>query len=529
MVLADYPRREPDGASPRAGRIWLEERSMSSGHVLVVDDSTTVRKMLRRSLESARYEVVEASTGTDALKLLEAEAFDLVTLDIEMEDMGGFEVCAGLRSLESRYKRKHTPVIFITGNDTIEDRRRGFEVGAADFILKPVKDVDLVTRIERILKTTQRLTGLTALVTDDSTVARRIVSSSLKEQGLQVLEAESGEQALEVLRRPDCHVDLLITDYDMPGMDGGELCRRVRTSLGMPWLPIIFLSGMAEKTSIIEMFAAGATDYLIKPFAKEELVARISVQVEIRRLSLERARRIQELEHLHALKDSFLAIASHDLRAPLNGILGAAELMLMEDDLPATYREYAEMINSSGKSLLSLLGDLLDLAKIETTRDRQEFGRIDLAETVDDALGGLRPTAAAKGIALTHRVETGGRPALLDGDRHGIMRIVTNLVSNGIKFTPAGGRVAVMTEVAADGGAVVSVADTGIGIPIQHVPLLFDRFSKASRAGTSGESSTGLGMAITKELVEQHFGHVEVRTEVGRGTTFIISFPPVAA
>jgi len=346
---------------------------MGDVRVLVVDDSDTVRKILRRGLEGAGYGVVEARNGTEALQLIEAGLFDLITLDIDMPDMTGFEVCAGLRSLEARLAREHTPVILITGNDTVEDRQRGFEVGAADFIVKPVKEVELVARVERILKAEQSLTGLTALVTDDSVVTRRVVASSLKEQGLKVFEAANGEEALAVLRRPDCPVDILITDIDMPGMGGGELCRRVRTSLGMPWLPIIFLSGMAEMGSVLEMFAAGATDYLVKPFAKEELIARISVHIEIRRLNLERAKRIQELERLHRLKDSFLAIASHDLRAPLNGIIGTAELMLMEEELPASYREYAEMISRSGYWLLAIIGDLLDLARLEAARDQQEL------------------------------------------------------------------------------------------------------------------------------------------------------------
>jgi signal transduction histidine kinase len=502
---------------------------MGDVRVLVVDDSDTVRKIIRRGLEGAGYGVTEARNGPEALQLIEAGSFDLVTLDIDMPGINGFDVCAGLRSLEARLARAHTPVILITGNDTFEDRQRGFVVGVADFIVKPVKEGELVARVERILKAEQRLTGLTALVTDDSVVTRRVVASSLREQGLTVLEAESGEAALAVLGRPDCPVDILITDVDMPGMDGGELCRRIRTSLGMPWLPIIFLSGMAEKGSLLEMFRAGATDYLIKPFAKEELIARISVHVEIRQLNLERAKRIQELERLHRLKDSFLAIASHDLRAPLNGIIGTADLMLMEEELPPTYQEYAEMIGRSGRWLLSIINDLLDLARLEAARDQQEFARLDLAEAVDEVLLALRPVAEPKGVALTSRVEPPGRPVFVHGDRQGVVRIVTNLVSNAIKFTPQAGKVTVTTGTASGGGASLSVADTGIGIPADKVPLLFDRFSKASRPGTAGESSTGLGLAIIKELVEQHFGRVDVRTEVGQGTTFTVTFPPLAA
>ncbi|MBI5381687.1 MAG: response regulator [Opitutae bacterium] len=478
-----------------------------------------MRMILRRSLESAHYEVVEAKDGEEALGFLRHTTFDLLTLDIDMPGINGFEVCAELRKLEHGHARLHTPVILVTSHDTVADRQRGFEVGATDFISKPFQEAELLSRIERLLKAEQRLIGLTALVADDSPVSRKVVSYWLKENGLKVLEAENGEQALQLLQSTEQEIDILITDYDMPVMDGKELCRRVRASLGKPWLPVIFLSGLADKSYILDMFAAGATDYIVKPFAKEELTARIAVHVEIRNMVRERAKRIEELERLNQLKNSLLAIASHDLRSPLNGIIGCAEIMLLEEDLQAKHRDYAEMIRDSGNWLLSMINDLLDLARIEAEQTQLKLQPMDLTETIQTALKSLYPLAKAKNITLASSPEATSTPVLIRGDRDSVLRIVGNLVSNAIKFTETGGCV---TVTAAD--ATLTVIDTGIGIPEDKLPLLFDRFSRSSRRGTAGEPSTGLGMAITKSLVELHRGQIKVTSKVNYGTKIVVSF-----
>jgi two-component system, sensor histidine kinase and response regulator len=494
--------------------------------ILVVDDSRTMRLVLRRWLDRSEYQVVDAQNGDEALEKFKASEFDLVTLDIDMPVLDGFSFCARLRDWEQANGRHHTPVLIVTSHDTLADRERGFEVGATDFLAKPVAESEFLARIDRLLRADDRLLGLTVLVVDDSRVARKSIAASLLQHGITVIEAGDGLEAFHILESRPKEIDLMLTDYDMPKMGGDELCRRARTTLGLPWLPIIILSALADRARVLELFAAGATDYLCKPFTSEELAARISVHVEIRRLNRECARQIAELERLNELKNGFLAIASHDLRSPLNGILGAANIMLGDPNLSPSHRELADLINQSGDNLLQIINDLLDLARIEAGKTDLRFEVLDLPTLADQACNSLQPIAAPKNVTVSRITSaTGGRPTVY-GVRNDVLRLLTNVISNAIKFTPSQGQVTVSTGLAPDGvGATIVVSDTGIGIAADKLPLLFDRFSKLSQVGTAGELSTGLGMAIVKEIVERHSGSIAVVSQPGKGTSITITLP----
>ena len=495
--------------------------------ILVVDDSTTMRLIIRRMLEGAEYEVVEAKNGEEANVLFKERPFDLFTLDVDMPGKDGFTICAELRAIEIHLHRPVTPAIFITGHDSLGYRQRGFDVGGADFITKPVQESEFLARVNRLLRADQRLSGLHALVVEDSRATRNIIVHTLRECGLKVSEAEDGLKALQIMERSGSTIDLVITDYDMPELDGKELCKRIRTVLGFPWMPVIFLSGMSEMSYVLEMFAAGATDYLTKPFTREELVARISVHVELQRLTQQHAKQIRELERLNALKDSLLAIASHDLRAPLSGIMGYSTLMLMEDDIPDNYREAAEGIRDSGQCLLTMIGDILDLARIQSHADETELAPIDLTLVADEAVKVLSHMAAPKGVLISVVRLPGQEQVWVNGHRNSLLRIINNLLSNAIKFSSRAGLVKVTCQRQADGGAQLSVSDQGLGIPAEKLGSLFDRFSNCSRKGTAGEMGTGLGMSIVKELADLHAAKVSVASTVGVGTVFLIDFPPI--
>lgn len=496
--------------------------------ILVVDDSLTMRQIIRRMLEGAGYVVVEARNGAEAHQRFQEQSFDLLTLDVDMPGKNGFEVCADLRAEEARLQRALTPVIFITSHDTLVDRQRGFDVGAADFIAKPPQEAEFLARVNRLLRADQRLSGLHVLVVEDSRATRNIISHMLRECGLKVTEAEDGLKALDILKVSGKDLDLVITDYDMPGLDGKELCKRIRTVFGLPWLPVIFLSGMSEMSYVLDMFAAGGTDYLTKPFTREELVARISVHIEFQRLSQQHTRQIQELERLNKLKDGLLAIASHDLRAPLNGIMGYSNLMLMDEELPEHYRDMAEGIRDSGTCLLEMIEDILNLARLQARQDEIELSRCDLAQIADEAVRVLSHMAAPKGILVTHPRGETPQPVWVNGHRNSLLRIINNLTSNAIKFTEPGGMVKVLCQAQPDGSVALVVADTGIGIPPDKVKTLFERFSGSGRMGTAGEQSTGLGMSIVKELATLHGAEIQVESKVGEGTQFILHFPAMA-
>lgn len=496
--------------------------------VLVIDDSMTMRLVLKRWLTDAGYEVVLAEDGLRAMALLEKEVFDLLTCDAEMPGMDGFELCAALRAMESSAAVPHAPVIFITAHDQLADRQRGFDVGATDFMPKPPKEEEFLARVERLLRPDQKLCGLTALVVEDSSVTRRIVSSVLRENGIRVIEASNGEEAYRILVAQGAKLDLMITDYEMPVMDGKELCSRARTSLGLAWLPIIFLSGLSETNYILDLFAAGATDYINKPFTREELMARILVHVEIRKLSQERVRRIEEMEQLQRVKDSVLSVASSDLRAPLNAIIGQANLVLMDQGLPVAIRDPLEVIRNSGNWLASMVEDLMVIARHEMeSQNRMEFVSTDLTEVVDYCVNVMVHLAMPKGIQLTAQVDCRSEHAHVIGNRSSLVRMLNNLLSNAIKFTPHNGSVQLRLSREDDKRVRLVVKDSGAGIPAELLPELFKPLSRAVRdkQGTAGERLSGLGPAIVKQIVDQHFGSIRVTSVQGQGTEFTVEFP----
>lgn len=526
----DFPVDRKSFRPPDAKAAHPERSAASAAkRILVVDDSSTLRKILRRWLERRGHVVVEADGGAEALRQTQAAQFDLITLDIDMPDMNGFELCAALRQWEMGNNRSPVPLIFVTSNDTVAGRERGFEVGATDFISKPMQEAEFLVRVDRLLTSNQQLQGLVAIVADDSAVSRKVISLSLTQYGIRVVEAADGAEAYRMLEAEPAKYDLLITDYDMPVMDGKELCRRVRTILGLPWLPIILLSAVSQRESVLELFSAGATDFICKPFTREELAARIGVHVEIRRLNRERSRQIDELERLHELKNNFLSIASHDLRSPLNGIIGAASLLEDAAQISSEDRELAVTCRKSGEWLLEIINDVLDLARIEARQSQAEFAPMGLREIVALACDTVRTIAAPKEIRLLQNFSAADGDMQINGHATDLCRAFSNLLSNAVKFSPRGSVVTLSASRLDPDRVAVTVSDAGIGIPPEKLPLLFDRFSKLSRQGTEGEQSTGLGMAITKEIVERHGGTITAESQVGVGTTFTVTLPLVCS
>ena len=287
--------------------------------ILVVDDSQAIRMQIREELEEGGYEVFEAKNGFEALILAASlSPPDLITLDIEMPKLNGLETCRKLR--EAHYARffvkcedHRVPIIFITGNDTIEDRKKGYEMGAVDFIAKPFQKGGILAVANKILNPPLMNKGIHALVVDDSIVARNIASLCLSREGIEVHEAEDGQQAYEIMRTAGDEMDIVITDLVMPNMDGLQLCRLIRQDLGRQDIPIIVLTATSDLSEILEVFNAGASDYLVKPFAKEELLARINVHIE-------RSKVHRELrETIKLLKEANEKVEKLSILDPLTG------------------------------------------------------------------------------------------------------------------------------------------------------------------------------------------------------------------
>ena len=231
-------------------------------------------------------------------------------------------------------------------------------------------------------------------------------------------------------------------------------------------------------------------------------------------------------ETANKAKSRFLATMSHELRTPLNAIMGFSEVMQGEIIGPMhnpTYREYAGNIHESGRHLLNLINEILDLSRIEAGRYELHEETVRLTDVAEDCHRLLRLKADAKGLQLVEDYDPDLPPVWVD--QRAMRQIVLNLLSNALKFTPKGGRITVTIAQTSDGGQWLSVRDTGPGIPEDEIPKVLQAFGQGSLAHQTAEGGTGLGLPIVQNLIELHGGTFELRSELRKGTEAIVLLP----
>ena len=226
----------------------------------------------------------------------------------------------------------------------------------------------------------------------------------------------------------------------------------------------------------------------------------------------------QQIEAASRHKSEFLASASHELRTPLNAIIGFSGILKkrMFGDLNEKQAEYVEDIYTSGNHLLSLINDLLDLAKVESGRIELDVKQFDLPSALENSITLLRERANRHGILIDLAIDE--RLSSFMGDERKLKQIMLNLLSNAVKFTPDGGRISVKAG-PVDGGVQISVSDTGVGIKPEDQQVIFEEFCQVGDDSHKREG-TGLGLTLTKKLVELHGGRIWVESEAGKGSTF---------
>jgi PAS domain S-box-containing protein len=254
-----------------------------------------------------------------------------------------------------------------------------------------------------------------------------------------------------------------------------------------------------------------------------DITGRIDAEHELGRLLAAERAHNEELRQLDRLKDEFVALVSHELRTPLTSIRGYLELVLEEEagTLTDEQRQFLGVVERNAHRLLALVGDLLFLAQVEAGKLSLEIGAVDLSAIAAESVETARPLAEDQDITLTLAT---GPLALITGDRARLAQLLDNLISNGVKFTPPGGRVDVRVK-GQRGNAVIEVRDTGMGIPSEEQHHLFERFFRTTKATEQAIPGTGLGLAISKAIVDAHGGQITVASADGGGTTFRISLP----
>jgi signal transduction histidine kinase len=263
----------------------------------------------------------------------------------------------------------------------------------------------------------------------------------------------------------------------------------------------------------------GETIDLLRTFATQSALA-----IQNARLFHEVEDKSRLLEAASRHKSEFLANMSHELRTPLNAILGFSEVLAerMFGEVNEKQAEYLQDILSSGRHLLSLINDILDLSKVEAGRLELELGRFHLPTALDNALTLVRERATRHGITLTQTLPTGVGDIVADERK--VKQILLNLLSNAVKFTPEGGRVG-LAATAAEGVVTISVSDTGIGIAPEDQGAIFEEFRQVGRDDARKQEGTGLGLTLAKKFVELHGGRIWIQSQVGQGSTFTFTLP----
>jgi signal transduction histidine kinase len=354
------------------------------------------------------------------------------------------------------------------------------------------------------------------LIIDDSEDDIEILSRFLGAEGTEVRGVSDSQQAERVFS--EFEPDLVLLDLHMPEPDGLEILRRLRAARALlGFLPVVVLTGDIGPGARNQALDLGADDYLTKPLDRQEVILRVRNLLASRRLHVELARAYRH-------KSEFLASMSHELRTQLASIIGYSELLAYGNtgrfDEPSR-QKFLEQINSSGKTLMSLINDILDLSKVEAGQMVLRIEDVSIADAIRSVVSTMEPLAAANAIRLeADTVGAGHVPA----DLGKLKQMLLNLLSNAVKFTPAGGAVTIRVK-RSPSSVEICVADTGIGIAESDRKLLFVEFRQLDSAVGRQQHGTGLGLALTKRLVELHGGRIELASELGKGSAFTLSLP----
>jgi signal transduction histidine kinase len=435
--------------------------------ILIVEDSPTQAERLRRLIQSMRYNARVAPNGRLALEAIRERKPHLVLSDIVMPEMDGYTLC---RAIKADPELRDIPVILVTSLMDPKDIIRGIECGADNFIRKPYAEDYLLNRIGHMLMN-QKLR---------------------KNQNMEIgIALYLGEQKHFINADRQQILDLLISTYEQAVQVNSEL--------------------QARERQVIEL------NMRLAHHAGE--LETINREIALKNLELAEASR---------MKSAFIANMSHELRTPLNAIIGFTGALLMKLPGPLTPEQDKQLntIRTSARHLLSLINDILDVAKIEAGKVTLELETVQCQDVVRDVVDTLRPLALQKNLAL--EMELADPAIVLDTDRRALTQILLNLGNNAIKFTETGTVRVTLSQRAAEGQSPMiefSVADSGAGIREEDQAKLFQAFSQLDSTSTRHAEGAGLGLYLCQNLANLIGGSLFFKSDFGHGSTFTLALP----
>jgi signal transduction histidine kinase len=495
--------------------------------LLNVDDYAPGLYARSRTLRQAGFNVLDAGSGAEALRLAAIHRPALALLDVNMPDMNGLEVC---RRLKTDADTAAVLVLHISATATRgSDRLQALEYGADLYLIEPVEPEELVATVRALLRLRETETALRE--------RDRQLQAILEHTPVILFMKTADGRYLLVNREYERLADRPVAE--LRGRRDVDLFdRAVASFLGaheqealLNRQPIEFEAplglGAADRVYHQLKFpvydAAGrayaictiATDITQRKLAEGEYQALLTREQTARR----------EAESANRAKDDFLATLSHELRTPISAILGWTQVLTTGQRDEETLRRALESIERNSRQQVQLIDDLLDLSRIVAGKLRLDLRVVDLGPVLQAALDTVQPAAQAKEIQITSHLDPGASVVMGDPDR--LQQIFWNLLSNAVKFTPRGGRVEVRLE-EVDSWAKIHVIDNGAGIAGELLPRIFDRFRQADATTSRVHGGLGLGLAIVRHLVELQGGTVSASSPgPDRGSTFTVMLPLV--
>jgi signal transduction histidine kinase len=523
----------------------------------MVDDRAENLLALDAVLGPLGQNLVQCQSGNEALRRLLSEDFAVIIIDVNMPGMDGFEIASLIRERE---RSRHTPIIFLTAQADAEHLTRGYSLGAVDYILSPVNPDVLKTKVAVFVELHRRTVAARREADELARLnaATLALASALSiEQMAQTIADEArkmiGARESLVVVRVEGEWAQDVRAVSMANTDmTGDLAQALQSILETGEIDLAIPVRLTDAELRDHSFFRESLHpleshvrlrgWLSAPLATREGILIGFVQLSdkeegdfdesddrmIMRLAQVASNTIDNALHRAArqanrMKDEFLATLSHELRNPLNAILGWTRLLKTGELDRAATAHALEVIERNVKLQAKLMEDLLDLSRIQTGSVRLDKVPVDLCTVVDGVVESMRPQAVAKQLDFTCEVE--GEGLLITGDSDRLAQVSWNLISNAIKFTPAGGKIQVRVR-RLESSAELSVTDTGMGIEPDFLPHVFERFRRGAATGEPGQEGLGLGLAIVRQLVELHGGDVRAESDgKGTGARFVVRLP----
>ena len=515
--------------------------------LLIVDDKPETLLALEMILEDLNQEVVKARSGKEALRRLLGEDFAVILLDINMPGMDGFETAKLIRQ---RKRSQHTPIIFLTAFSDEIYIERGYSLGAVDYILAPVVPEILRAKVSvfaELHRKTQQLRRQANSLEQRATQLHKLTEASLAITSAPSL--ESIRQVLEEWARTLVGANRSSAIFDLDGLSQAgsphldaallqELETVVRTNkpLRLPGQitredaesPFAEEHGRSMGQIIVPLVARGGQNmgllYVSDKTSGEMTEDDEAIMVQLGQIA---SIAMENVISAHAreanrIKDEFLATLSHELRSPLNAILGWTRI-LRSDKLPESDVARAlDVIERNVTAQTKLIEELLDVSRITAGKMQLTLRPIALATVVQTVVDSVQPVAEKHGVQVSSLLDAS---ADITGDADRLQQAVSNLLDNAIKFTPSGGRIDVSLE-RIDSTARLRVTDSGQGIHPEFIPHVFDCFRQGDSTSTRKHGGLGIGLAVVRHVVKLHGGAVSAESDgLGRGSTFTIELP----